>query len=111
MDLECLGQVCAGSGRPYQEEEREQSPRCLRLGVGGWWRVWEPGRLGGREGTGQCSGTARGGRVTRRHSREAGRRQRQALAAPGGPGPDLDGSWGWGMCGAPSSVARKQRGS
>ncbi|XP_032201783.1 uncharacterized protein LOC116592613 [Mustela erminea] len=69
------------------------------------------GGWAGERAAGQGTGRVRGGRVTRRHSREAGRRQRQALAAPGGPGPDLDGSWGWGMRGAPSSVARKQRGS
>ncbi|VCX36874.1 unnamed protein product, partial [Gulo gulo] len=86
MNLECLDQVCAGSGRPFWEEEREQSPWYPRLGAEGGGESGDQGGWTGERATGQCSVLARGGRVTRRHSWEAGRRQGQALAAPGGAG-------------------------
>lgn len=38
------------------------------------------------EQTDECSLLTRGGRVTRRHSQDAGRRQGQVLVAPGGWG-------------------------
>lgn len=95
MDLECLGQVCAGSGRPYREEEREQSPPCLRLGVRGWWRVWEPGRLGGREGgwSGQWQGEGRTGH----QKAQPGGRPEAAAGAGGSRGAGPRPRWELGM--------------